>query len=85
MGAEQAVNIIHKKELADAKSPDKFREEKISDFKEKFMNPYEAAKHGKVDIITEPKNTRKALISCLEMLLSKRERRPAKKHGNIPL
>ncbi|MBI2523061.1 methylmalonyl-CoA carboxyltransferase [Candidatus Woesearchaeota archaeon] len=84
MGAEQAVNIIHRKELA-GKNSERIKQQKINEYKEKFMNPYEAAKHGKVDIITEPKNTRKALISCLEMLLSKRERRPAKKHGNIPL
>ena len=84
MGAEQAVNIIHRKELM-GKNSEKIKQQKIKEYKEKFMNPYEAAKHGKVDIITEPKNTRKTLISCLEMLLSKRERRPAKKHGNIPL
>ena len=84
MGAEQAVNIIHRKELS-GKNAEKIKNQKIEEYKEKFMNPYEAAKHGKVDIITEPKNTRKTLINCLEMLLSKRERRPAKKHGNIPL
>jgi len=84
MGAEQAVNIIHRKELT-GKNSEKIKQQKIKEYKEKFMNPYEAAKHGKVDIITEPKNTRKTLISCLEMLLSKRERRPAKKHGNIPV
>ena len=59
--------------------------EKIKEYKEKFLNPYEAAKYGKVDIITDPKNTRKTLVSCLDMLLTKRERRPAKKHGNIPV
>jgi len=85
MGAEQAVNIIHKKELADAKSPDKFREEKISDFKEKFMNPFLAASQGKAEIIIEPKHTRQTLIKLLRMLSNKREKRPAKKHGNLPL
>ncbi len=84
MGAEQAVSIIHRKEIT-GKNADKIKQQKIKEYKEKFMNPYEAAKHGKVDMIIEQKNTRKALISCLEMLLSKRERRPAKKHGNIPL
>ncbi|MEK6869740.1 MAG: carboxyl transferase domain-containing protein, partial [Nanoarchaeota archaeon] len=84
MGAEQAVNIIHRKELA-GKNSEKIKQQKIKEYKEKFMNPYEAAKHGKVDIITEPKNTRKTLISCLDMLITKRERRPSKKHGNIPL
>ncbi len=77
MGAEQAINIIFRKEANKAA--------KIKEYKEKFLNPYEAAKHGKVDIITEPKNTRKVLIQCLGMLMTKRERLPAKKHGNIPV
>jgi len=82
MGAEQAVNIIFRKEL---KTNEKIKNQKVKEYSEKFLNPYEAAKHGKVDIITEPKNTRKTLINCLEMLMTKRERRPAKKHGNIPV
>jgi acetyl-CoA carboxylase carboxyltransferase component len=79
MGAEQAVNIIHRKDK------DNIKKQRVKEYKEKFLNPYEAAKHGKVDIITEKKNTRKTLISCLEMLMTKRERRPAKKHGNMPV
>ena len=77
MGAEQAVNIIFRKEANKAA--------KVKEYQEKFLNPYEAAKHGKVDIITEPKNTRKVLIQCLGMLMTKREKLPAKKHGNIPV
>jgi len=84
MGPEQAVNIIHRKELK-GKDAEKIKKQKIKEYTEKFLNLHEAAKHGKVDIITEKKDTRKTLISCLEMLLSKRERRPAKKHGNIPV
>ena len=84
MGAEQAVNIIHRRDLA-GKDAEKIKKQRVEAYKEKFLNPYDAAKRGRVDIITEEKNTRKALISCLEMLLTKRERRPAKKHGNIPL
>ncbi|MAH32918.1 methylmalonyl-CoA carboxyltransferase [archaeon] len=84
MGADQAINIIHRKELK-GKNAEKIRKEKVKSYKEKFLNPYEAATHGKVDIITNPKNTRKTLISCLEMLMNKREKRPSKKHGNIPL
>ena len=79
MGAEQAVNIIHRKDK------DNIKKQRVKEYKEKFLNPYEAAKHGKVDIITEKKNTRKTLINCLEMLMTKRERRPAKKHGNMPV
>ena len=82
MGAEQAVNIVNKDELS--KNP-KARADLISHYSEKYLNPYAAAKLGKIDIIIEPKNTRIALIKCLEMLLSKREKRPAKKHGNMPL
>jgi len=84
MGAEQAVNIIHRKELK-GKNADKIKKQRVKEYSEKFLNPYEAAKHGKVDIITDPKNTRKILINTLENLMSKRERRPAKKHGNLPL
>lgn len=84
MGAEQAVSIIHRKELKSDKSG-KIKNQKVKEYSEKFLNPKEAAKHGKVDIIAEKKNTRKTLISCLEMLSTKRERRPAKKHGNMPL
>ena len=82
MGAEQAVNIIHRKEL---KGNEKIKAQKVKEYAEKFLNPYEAAKHGKVDIITEQKNTRKVLINTLENLMTKRERRPSKKHGNMPL
>ncbi len=77
MGAEQAINIIFRKE--------KNKSNKVKEYKERFLNPYEAAKHGKVDIIAEKKDTRKVLINCLEMLMTKREKRPAKKHGNMPV
>ena len=82
MGPEQAVDIIYRKEL---KGKNANKTKRIKEYAEKFLNPEEAAKHGKVDIITEKKDTRKTLISCLEMLATKRERRPAKKHGNMPV
>ena len=85
MGAEQAVNIINKKELANAKDPEKVRKQHIEEFSKSFLNPYVAAKRGKVDLIIEPKETRKTLIKILQSLITKRERRPSKKHGNIPL
>ena len=83
MGAEQAVNILNKKDSESAKKA------KVKEFSEKFLNPYEAAKQGKVDAVIDPKDTRKALINALGMLSSKREavverRRKYKKHGNIP-
>ena len=82
MGAEQAVNIVNRDELS--KNP-KIKSELVNQYSEKYLNPYAAAKLGKIDMIIDPKNTRIALIKCLEMLLSKREKRPAKKHGNMPL
>ena len=84
MGAEQAVGIVNKDKLS-GKDSDKVKAELVKDYTEKYLNPYAAAKLGKVDMIIEPKNTRTALIKCLEMLLSKREKRPVKKHGNMPL
>ncbi|MBW2984196.1 acyl-CoA carboxylase subunit beta [Candidatus Woesearchaeota archaeon] len=85
MGAEQAANIIHKKEIAKSKNSEKIKAEKIEGFSEKFLNPYVAAELGKVDQIIDFRDTRKVLIKTLESLANKRERRPAKKHGNIPL
>ncbi|MEK6983236.1 MAG: carboxyl transferase domain-containing protein [Nanoarchaeota archaeon] len=82
MGAEQAVSIINKDEIA--KNP-KSRAELVERYVEQYLNPYVAAKLGKIDMIIEPKNTRIALIKSLDMLFSKREKRPAKKHGNMPL
>lgn len=82
MGAEQAVSIINKDEII--KNP-KAKSGLADNYREKFLNPYAAAKLGKIDMIIEPKETRNALIRCLEMLLSKREKKPAKKHGNMPL
>ncbi len=84
MGAEQAVNIIYRKEIQ-GKKGDKIKKQRINEFSEKFLNPYVAAKQGRVDIIIDPKETRKTLINSLEMLFNKRENRPKKKHGNIPL
>lgn len=82
MGAEQAVGIINKYDIG--KNP-KAKEGLIKEYTEKYLNPYAAAKLGKVDMIIEPREARISLIKCLEMLLSKREKKPAKKHGNIPL
>jgi acetyl-CoA carboxylase carboxyltransferase component len=84
MGAEQAINILHRKEKQ-SKKWEKIKKEKVKEFSEKFLNPYLAAKQGKIDKIIDPKETRIQLINALEMLLSKREKRPSKKHGNIPL
>jgi acetyl-CoA carboxylase carboxyltransferase component len=85
MGAEGAVNIVDRKELSKSKNPDKIRDKKILEYEEKFLNPYIAAKQGKVDIIINFEDTRKTLINVLETLNTKREKLPAKKHGNMPV
>ena len=85
MGPEQAVKIIYRKEITESKDPKRLEREKIQELKEFFLNPYQAAKLGQVDMIIHPKDTRATLIKCLESLLNKRESKIAKKHGNIPL
>lgn len=85
MGPEGAANIIFRKEIAQAEDPVAVRNQKIEEYRNKFSNPYIAAARGYVDDVIEPATTRPRLISALEMLASKRENRPAKKHGNIPL
>ena len=85
MGAEGAVNILNKKEFAKSKNLDKLKKTKIEEYEEKFLNPYIAAELGKVDIVIDFAETRKTLINILESLLTKREKLPPKKHGNMPL
>lgn len=85
MGPDGAANIIFRKEIAAADDPVAERNNKIEEYREKFSNPYVAASRGYVDDVIEPSSTRVRLISALEMLKSKRETRPSKKHGNIPL
>ncbi len=85
MGSQGAANIIFRKEIAKADNPEKVRQEKIDEFQEKFSNPYEAAKRGYVDMVIDPRETRPRLITTFEMLSTKRETRPAKKHGNFPV
>ena len=85
MGPSGAANIIFRKEIAESADPITARQEKIDEYTEKFANPYIAASRGYVDDVIEPDSTRPRLISALEMLMSKRETRPSKKHGNIPL
>jgi propionyl-CoA carboxylase beta chain len=85
MGPEGAVDIVYKRELASAKNKKEAREKLIEQFKEKFANPYVAAERGYVDAVIQPRETRKRLIDALEMLQTKRDKNPPKKHGNIPL
>ncbi len=85
MGPEGAVNIIFRKEIAEAEDPDKRRAELVEEYREKFANPYIAASRGYIDDVIEPRYTRPRLINALEMLANKRDSNPPKKHGNIPL
>jgi len=85
MGAEGAVGILYRKELADTTNPEENRERIVNEFKEKFANPYVAAERGFVDEIIEPALTRPKLIRALSLLQNKRDTNPPKKHGNIPL
>ena len=85
MGPEGAVNIVYRRELQKAEDPEKLRQEKVEEFRERFANPYVAAERGWVDAIIEPHDTRPKLIAALRMLETKRDTMPPKKHGNIPL
>jgi acetyl-CoA carboxylase carboxyltransferase component len=85
MGPEGAVNIIFRKELAQAENPDERRKELVADYRKKFANPYVAASRGYIDDVIEPRETRPRLINALEMLSNKRDTNPPKKHGCIPL
>lgn len=85
MGPDGAANIIFRKEIAAAEDAIAAREQKIEEYRNKFSNPYVAAARGYVDDVIDPSTTRSRLINALEMLAGKRENRPAKKHGNIPL
>jgi len=85
MGPKGAVEILFKKEIADAKDPQAAMDARVSEYTEKFANPYVAAARGYVDDIIDPRDTRPRLIDALDMLQGKRAKVPAKKHGNIPL
>jgi propionyl-CoA carboxylase beta chain len=85
MGAQGAVNVIFRRDLAEAEDPELRRSELIADYESRFTNPYRAAELGLVDEVIEPRETRVKLIRALEMLGTKRETLAARKHGNIPL
>jgi len=85
MGPHGAINIIFRKEIAEAKDPEQKRTELVSEYRQKFASPYIAAQKGYIDEVIEPAETRPKLISALESLTTKREPRPTRKHGNVPL
>jgi propionyl-CoA carboxylase beta subunit len=85
MGPEGAVDIVYKRDLDKAKNKAEMRQQKIEEFRDRFANPYVAAERGFIDAVIQPRETRKKLIQALEMLQTKRDKNPPKKHGNIPL
>jgi len=85
MGPEGAVNILYRRELAQSSEPEALRAEKVAEFRQKFANPYVASDRGFIDEIIPPRETRRKIISALEMTRNKRDKNPPKKHGNIPL
>ena len=85
MGAEGAVNIVYRRELAAAEDKAAARKQKIEEFQERFANPFVAAERGFIDDVIEPRETRPKVIRALRMLATKVDTMPRKKHGNIPL
>jgi propionyl-CoA carboxylase beta chain len=83
MGPEGAVNILYRRDLE--RAPAAFKDEKTHEYREKFANPYVAAERGYIDEVIEPRYTRMRLIGALELLHTKRDSNPPRKHGNIPL
>jgi len=85
MGPQGAVEIIHRRELADAADPATRRAELVDDYAERLANPYIAAERGYVDDVIEPNQTRRKVVAGLRVLATKREDLPERKHGNVPL
>ena len=85
MGPEGAINIISRKEISDSEDPEGKKNQLIDNYKEKFANPYVTASKGYLDDVIDPAETRIKIIKSLELLSSKVQNNPRKKHGNIPL
>jgi propionyl-CoA carboxylase beta chain len=85
MGAQGAVNILHRKAIAAADDVDAVRAELIEAYEDELLNPYVAAERGYVDAVIEPSQTRGQVVRALRALRNKRQNRPPRKHGNIPL
>ena len=85
MGPKGAVEVLFRKEIAEADDPEAVTEARIEEYRERFAHPYVAAGRGYVDDVIDPRETRPRLINALDMLQNKRDANPVKKHGNIPL
>jgi acetyl-CoA carboxylase carboxyltransferase component len=84
MGPQGAVDIVHRRELAEAADRTARRTELVEEYTERYANPYIAAERGYVDDVIDPADTRRVLVHSLELLRSKREDLPKRKHGNMP-
>ena len=85
MGAEGAINIIYRDQISKSEDPEETRKSLITEYQERFTNPYVSANRGYVDDVIDPAETRPRIIKALEVFRNKRDTLPAKKHGNIPL
>jgi acetyl-CoA carboxylase carboxyltransferase component len=87
MGAEGAVNILFKREIEKAPNGEReaLRRRKVEEYSAEFLNPYLAAERGYLDDVIAPAQTRARLLAALALFAPKREDRPARKHGNLPL
>lgn len=85
MGAAGAADVVFRREIAAAADPARRREELVEQYEDVLLNPYVAAERGLVDDVIDPADTRRVLIRALSMLRSKRDDRPVRKHGNMPL
>jgi len=85
MGAEGAVNVLHRRELAAAADPAALRAKLVAEYTAEYLNPQYAAERGLVDDIIDPAETRAALARGLAMLRDKRKAGPGRKHGNLPI
>ena len=85
MGPDGAVNIISREEISKSDDPEATRARLAEEYRERFANPFVAAARGFIDDVIDPAQTRPKLIRALEMLRTKQDSLPAKKHGNIPL
>jgi len=85
MGPEGAVNVINRKEIAEAENPIEKRKQLVQDYRDRFANPYIASARGFIEDVIDPRETRERIINALWNLSTKRESRPKKKHGNIPM
>jgi acetyl-CoA carboxylase carboxyltransferase component len=85
MGPKGAIEILYKKEIEESEDPEATTEKLVLDYTNRFANPYMAAERGYIDDVIEPAKTRPVLIRCLEILETKKDSNPPRKHGNIPL